>query len=86
MPKLTKTTLIGLFFHSTVPGHEPGSRKVEWQGQVVSSPEPGFYLVQLFSWADGEPTNMTLVTTTQMVGWKFYTDTATWREAGDRVL
>lgn len=62
-------SLVGSFFHSTDP---PG-----WQGCVVAEPQPGLYLVELFSWFMGDSTEQVLVPVGQMTGWQFY-DTAEW--------
>lgn len=66
--KLKQTGLVGSFFHSI--SKEYG--KVEWQGTVVSSPDPGWYLVQLFEWGFGEPNIRRLVRIEDMAGWLFY--------------
>ena len=47
--------LKGKFFHSFEEG------RVAWQGCILGSPSPGYYLVQLFSWLDGRPTNQQIV-------------------------
>lgn len=69
MKKETKNTLVGKFFHSL---NEKG--KVEWQGIVLSNPEPGWYVLQLFEWAMGEPNVQRLARIEDMRGWLFYPD------------
>ncbi len=66
---VAKNPLIGKFFHS-----RNRFGKVEWQGRVIGSPEPGIYLVQLFEWGMGEPNIQRLVTIEDMVTWLFYPD------------
>jgi hypothetical protein len=63
--------LVGKYFHSANE-----TNKIEWQGVVIGEPHPGWYLVQLFEWASGEPTVQKLVPIEKMVGWLFYPDAA----------
>lgn len=65
----TINALVGQFFHS-YKGDE-----VEWQGSVLGRVEEGVYLVQLYEWLTGSPSNRHLVTIQEMKGWKFYPDT-----------
>src|SRR5437868_5284883 len=54
---VTKTEkLVGKYFHSANENN-----KVEWQGVVIGEPHAGWYLVQLFDWASGEPSVERLV-------------------------
>jgi hypothetical protein len=62
----TTFTLVGMFFHSFKDG------KINWQGRVLCSPEPGFYLVQTYSWFDGSPYTAKLVAFASMHGWDFF--------------
>jgi len=64
-----RKALAGKFFHSFK------EKQVEWQGYVISEPREGFFLVQLFEWAMGEPSCQKLVRIDDMLGWDFY-DTA----------
>jgi hypothetical protein len=41
---------------------------------VIREPHPGWYLVQLFEWAPGEPSVQRLVPIEKMIGWSFYPD------------
>jgi hypothetical protein len=63
--------LVGKYFHS---GNE--NSKIEWQGVVIGEPHAGWYLVQLFDWASGEPSVQRLVPIEKMIGWLFYADGA----------
>lgn len=64
--------LLGRFFHSL---GEDG--KIEWQGSVLANPFQDWYLVQLFSWLDGNPNVQRLVRIEDMKSWLFYEDTET---------
>ena len=55
----------------------PRPGKYEWQGYIVSSPEPGWYLVQLLAWISGAPTMRRLVRIEDMRNWFFYEDAKT---------
>jgi hypothetical protein len=59
---------VGMFFHSLKDG------EVHWQGTVLSSPEQGWYLVQLFEWFSGSPNVCRLVRFEDMQDWLFYPD------------
>jgi hypothetical protein len=72
-----KHSLIGKFFHSFIDG------KLSWQGVVKAEPVAGYFLVQLYEWLCGHPTDQELVPVAQMVGWRFYDDADDWRDAGD---
>jgi hypothetical protein len=61
--------LLGKYFQSANEDN-----KIEWQGVVIGEPHPGWYLVQLFEWASGEPSVQRLVPIEKMVGWLFYPD------------
>lgn len=58
--------LVGKCFHSIEDG------KVTWQGTVLSSPEPGYYLVMLFEWLTGSPDVCRLVRFEDIHDWLFY--------------
>jgi hypothetical protein len=66
--------LIGKFFHSANENN-----KVEWQGVVIGEPHSGWYLVELFDWASGEPSVQRLVPVEKMIGWLFYRDRTSMR-------
>jgi len=59
--------LVGQFFHSL---NEQG--EVTWQGYVVSNPEPGWYLLQLFEWFTGSPSVRRIMRIEDMAAWLFY--------------
>lgn len=63
-------SLVGCFFHSL----SKDTGKVERQGQVIGTPEPGWYLVQNFEWLMGEPSVCRLVKFEDMESWLFYQD------------
>jgi hypothetical protein len=65
-------TLVGKYFHSANENN-----KIEWQGVVIGEPHPGWYLVQLFESASGEPSVQRLVPIEKMIGWLFYPDAMT---------
>lgn len=73
----TKNSLVGKFFHSFI------GKKMNWQGHIIDYVD-GMYLVQLFSWWDGHPTNQVLVDFKKMKNWKFYDNQDQWMEAGDK--
>src|ERR1041384_1672747 len=67
---VTKTEkLVGKYFHSANE-----TNKIEWQGVVIGEPHPGWYLVQLFEWASGDPSVQRLVSIEKMTGLSFYPD------------
>jgi hypothetical protein len=61
--------LVGKYFQSANE-----SNQIEWQGIVIGEPHPGWYLVQLFEWASGDPSVQRLVPIEKMIGWLFYPD------------
>lgn len=65
--------MICKYFHS----RESEDADVNWQGIVLSQPEPGWYLVQLFAWTHGGETAQRLVPLGSMVHWYFYPDSET---------
>lgn len=79
---MKRESLIGRFFHS-YPNEE-----VKWQGKVLSrvSEKEDVYLVQLFEWLMGEPSDQVLVPLSQMVTehWQFYSNREDWLEAYER--
>src|SRR5262249_54002516 len=67
--------LVGRFFHSFYP--EPDypdapTRIVKWQGHVLGRMDDRTYLIELFSWDDGEPNSQRLQAITEMADWRFY--------------
>lgn len=61
--------LIGKWFHTY---EENGMMK--WQGQVLSAHTGDKFLVQLYSWFDGYPTDQKLIDIDKMESWTFYDD------------
>ena len=70
--------LSGQFFHTF---DDEGC--LEFQGQIIGSPEAGLYLCQLFSAITGEPTRQILTRVKEMAGWRFYASAEKWRLAYD---
>jgi hypothetical protein len=65
-----KVSLVGRFFHSVKPDGET----INWQGLVeghVGGPKD-LYLVQLYEWVMGGESDQVLVSSEQMIGWRFY--------------
>jgi len=67
--------LVGRFFHFFHP--EPDypdapTRIVKWQGHVLGRVDRHTYLIELFSWDDGEPNGQRLQAITEMADWRFY--------------
>ena len=73
--------LVGKYFRSANE-----TNKVEWQGAVIAEPHSGWYLVQLFEWGSGEPTEQRLVPIEKMIGWSFYPDTDAMMSGSKRSL
>jgi hypothetical protein len=65
----TPEKLVGKYFHSANEAN-----KIEWQGMVIGEPHSGWYLVQLYEWASGEPSVQRLVPIEKMISWSFYPD------------
>lgn len=62
-----RTVLERKWFHSF-----NDSGNIHWQGQVLGHVQDGFYLVQLYEWMAGGPSNCEMVHFSRMVGWMFY--------------
>ena len=73
--------LVGKYFRSANE-----TNKVEWQGAVIAEPHSGWYLVQLFEWGSGAPTEQRLVPIEKMIGWSFYPDTDAMMSGSKRSL
>ena len=63
--KAFRHPLVGKYFHS----YE--GPVLQWQGQVLAVVGDSF-LVQLYEWIAGSPSDQVLVGQTEMKGWKFY--------------
>ena len=70
------------FFHSFRRA-EDGCMVARWQGQIVASAGEGRYVVQLYEWLIGSPTDTVFVTLDQMVEeeWVFYEEQEDWNNA-----
>ena len=66
MEKNYKGSLPGNWFHSFQ------NDKIHWQGQILSAEPDNYFLIQLYSWFDGTPTDRKLIHFKNMVDWKFY--------------
>ena len=66
--KAKQPQLVGHYFHSLKDG------RVHWQGHVIGSPEPGWYLLELFSWLTGSPNGRRIAHIIDMHNWLFYED------------
>lgn len=78
-----KNGLLGLYFLSfNKTGEE---KELQWQGHIQGRPEPGWYMVQLYSWVHGMPTETMLVRIEDMIDWWFYDDIEYWRQRGEDV-
>lgn len=75
----TPSAMVGCFFHSV--NKETG--RVDWQGEILGNPEPGWYLVQLFEWLLGQNSCRMLVKFEDMTGWLFYEDADAMRYSWD---
>jgi hypothetical protein len=62
-------SLAGKFFLSV----KSADREIiEWQGQIKEQVSPGLYLLQLYEWLSGRPSDQVIVPVAEMVGWRFY--------------
>ena len=66
-PKLAaKPGLIGKYFHTFK------NDTLNWQGQIIDMPYPGYVLVELFEWMAGFANGGRLVRIEDLVGWNIY--------------
>jgi len=75
--KTHRHPLVGKFFHS----YE--GRILQWQGKVVACLDDGF-LVQLYEWIAGQPSDQVFVASSEIKSWKFYDSIEDWRCAYDK--
>lgn len=68
--KTPKDPLVGQYFHEI-----NSQGLLGWQGKIVSSPIPGFYLIAVFDWLVGGHSFNKLIKAENMTTWYFY-DTA----------
>jgi hypothetical protein len=59
--------LIGLFGHTYFDGVD-GDPALRWQFQIIRRMRGDRYVVQLFSFMDGEPTEVTVLTEAELLG------------------
>ena len=80
---MKRESLIGKHFHS----YDAATGEVlHWQGKILARPSKDTYLVQLFEWMMGEPTDQLLIPFGQMLAehWKFYPNREDWLLAWDK--
>lgn len=55
---------------------------LKWQGQILKEVAPGKFLIQLYSWIGGFPSDQMVISIDQMIQekWKFYGYADDWRE------
>jgi hypothetical protein len=69
-------SLIGQFFLTFDP-----EGRLEYQGQIVDCPDPGFFTCQFFSALTGQKTHREIKQLSQILAWKFYDSADDWRSA-----
>ena len=58
-----------------------------WQGRVTCQVAEGCYLVQLFSWVSGEPTESKLLHISEVTReWSWFSDSDAWVKFGSRTF
>jgi len=65
--------LVGTFFHT----YE--NESIQYQGQVLSRVSGLTYLVQLYEWLLGTPSEQRIESAENMAAWKFYDAADDWR-------
>lgn len=75
--RYTMDYLVGQYFHSW------DGDAIRWQGIVMSCPQEGTYLVQLYEWVMGTEEVQILVPLSQMMAehWTFYSTRKEWLQA-----
>lgn len=66
--------VVGLYFH-VYNSHGNVNRQGRVRGEILRGMS---YLVQWYSWLDGQPTTIQIVAMTEMSQWKFYLTPAEW--------
>jgi len=82
-PIAAPTGLVGWYAFGS-PGHTPTSENLGWQTKIAAEIN-GRYLVQRFSWIDGEPTDAVLVAFDDMAGWLFFQTAEEWRRHASEI-
>lgn len=71
--------LVGLFFHSyTIVDKKP---VIRWQGQVLKQIAADKYLVQLYDFVCGAPSDQKIIHARDMDNWSYYPDITTMNES-----
>ena len=65
--KKNKNSLIGKWFHRFGK-----SGFFKWQGQILSAEPDNYYLIQLYCWVYGHPTDQKSIPFSEMADWIFY--------------
>ena len=65
-------------------GHRYEDNAITWQGRILGQVQDTRYLVQLYSWIDGDETDQVLVPIEQLDNWKFYDTEEDWKRAYDK--
>jgi hypothetical protein len=79
--------LIGLFGHTYVADPDDAdAQTIQYQFEVVRHMEGGRYVVQLFSFLDGSPTNVSVYTETELLGpnVRLYATAELWNHAYEK--
>ena len=63
-----KNSPVGKWFHSYKDG------MIHWQGEVLSEPIPGRYVVETYSWLTGAPWSQQTVSVADMADWQLLRD------------
>jgi hypothetical protein len=63
-PRVPKHPAAGLWFHSVIAGDDR-KREIHWQGKILRVID-GQAVLQLFSWLDGAPTEVEIVSWAEM--------------------
>jgi hypothetical protein len=72
--------LVGKWFH-TWDRKECGCSILQWQGQVTAKADAGHYLIQLYEFLMGFPTDQHVTPVADMVAWTFYDSDEEMRDA-----
>jgi hypothetical protein len=86
-PTPRKTGLIGLFGHTYVPDQkEPDTKVIQYQFEIIRRMSPDRWVVQLFSFMDGRPTEVQVYPENFLLGddVKLYTEHSEWLYAYER--
>lgn len=80
--------LLDLFGHTYVDDPEyPEERAIQYQFKIIRTFGPDRYIVQYFSWWDGDPTNLGVMTEAELLGpdVKLYAHEDLWRTCAEEV-